>query len=34
MLCVESANAGDDAVTIKPGETHTLWVGYSVEAGR
>jgi D-hexose-6-phosphate mutarotase len=33
MLCVESANAGGDAVSIKPGETHTMWVKYSVEAG-
>jgi len=32
MLCVESANAGDDSVIIQPGETHTLWVKYSVEA--
>jgi len=32
MLCVESANAGEDSVTIQPGETHTLWVRYSVEA--
>lgn len=31
MLCVESANAGDDAVTVQPGATHTLWVRYSTE---
>ena len=24
MVCVESANAGDDAVTLQPGEAHTL----------
>jgi len=33
MLCVESANAGDDAVTVQPGETHSLWARYSVMAG-
>lgn len=32
MVCVESANVGDDSVTLKPGESHTLWVRYSVEA--
>jgi glucose-6-phosphate 1-epimerase len=31
MLCVESANAGDDTVSVQPGETHALWVRYSVE---
>ncbi|MGX2038892.1 D-hexose-6-phosphate mutarotase [Methylocaldum sp. MU1018] len=31
MVCVESANAADDAVTIAPGGTHRLWVRYSVE---
>lgn len=31
MLCVESANAADDVVTLAPGGTHTLRVRYSVE---
>ncbi len=31
MLCVESTNAADDYITLKPGESHTLWVRYSVE---
>jgi glucose-6-phosphate 1-epimerase len=30
MLCVETANAADDVVTIAPGENHTLWVRYEV----
>ena len=30
MLCVESANAADDVMTIAPGESHTLRVCYSV----
>lgn len=32
MLCVESANAIDDAVTVAPGAEHRLRVRYSVEA--
>ena len=32
MLCVESANALDNSVTIAPGEMHRLGVSYSVEA--
>ncbi len=32
MVCVESANAGSDSVTLKPGESHTLWVRYSIDA--
>ncbi|MDO9636273.1 MAG: D-hexose-6-phosphate mutarotase, partial [Thiobacillus sp.] len=32
MVCVESANAMDNVVTVAPGETHTLVVTYSVEA--
>ena len=32
MVCVESANAEDDRVTLAPGEEHRLWVRYSVEA--
>ncbi len=32
MVCVESANAFDNLVTVKPGETHRLTVEYSVEA--
>lgn len=31
MLCVESGNAADDAITLEPGEEHRLWVRYSVE---
>ena len=31
MVCVESANALDNVVTIAPGATHTLAVTYSVE---
>jgi D-hexose-6-phosphate mutarotase len=31
MLCVETANALDNAVTIPPGETHTLTAKISVE---
>lgn len=30
MLCVESANAADDIVTIEPGKAHQLWVQYEV----
>lgn len=31
MLCVETANAAEDVVEIKPGESHTLRVTYEVE---
>ncbi|MGC9163958.1 MAG: D-hexose-6-phosphate mutarotase [Thiomonas sp.] len=31
MLCVESANAADDTLTLHPGQTHTLRVRYSAE---
>jgi D-hexose-6-phosphate mutarotase len=31
MLCVETTNAGDDAVTIEPGEVFTLATEYSAE---
>ena len=31
MLCVETANVGDSAVTLKPGETHTMRAAISVE---
>jgi len=31
MVCVESANAMDNLVTVAPGATHTLAVTYSVE---
>ena len=31
MVCVESANAMDNVVTVAPGATHTLTVTYSVE---
>lgn len=30
MLCVESANAAEDIVTINPGEGHTLTVTYAI----
>ena len=30
MLCVESANAAEDVVTIEPGESHTLQVSYEI----
>jgi glucose-6-phosphate 1-epimerase len=32
MLCVESANAAEDVVSLAPGASHTLAVQYSVEA--
>jgi D-hexose-6-phosphate mutarotase len=31
MLCVESANAMHNAVTIPAGQQHSLWVSYHVE---
>ena len=31
MVCLESANAFDNVVTVKPGETHKLSVVYSLE---
>ena len=31
MVCVESANAADDVVTLVPGAKHSLWVKYTVE---
>lgn len=31
MLCVESANAAEDEVTLKPGESHQLQATYSIE---
>ena len=30
MVCVESANAADDVVTIAPGGEHHLWVQYEI----
>ncbi len=30
MVCVESANAADDVITIAPGAEHHLWVRYDV----
>jgi glucose-6-phosphate 1-epimerase len=30
MLCVESANAAEDVVSINPGNSHTLSVRYSI----
>jgi glucose-6-phosphate 1-epimerase len=32
MLCIETANALDDAVTVPPGESHTLAARIRVEA--
>jgi glucose-6-phosphate 1-epimerase len=32
MVCVETANAADDVVTIAPGGEHRLWAQYGVEA--
>ena len=32
MVCVESANAAEDVVTVTPGDEHHLWVRYQVEA--
>jgi len=32
MVCVESANALDNQITLKPGDQHTLAVRYSVDA--
>lgn len=34
MLCVESANAAEDTVTLAPDAEHRLWVNYSVEVLR
>lgn len=31
VVCVESANAAEDVVTIEPGDEHRLWVRYTVE---
>lgn len=32
MLCVESGNVMEDAISLAPGESHTLWVSYRVES--
>jgi glucose-6-phosphate 1-epimerase len=32
MTCVETANVGESAVTLAPGETHTMRAKISVEA--
>lgn len=32
MVCVESANAADNVVTVAPGHAHRLWTRYQVEA--
>ncbi len=34
MLCVESANAADDVVTILPGESHNMTVTYNIESDK
>jgi glucose-6-phosphate 1-epimerase len=31
MICIETANAGDDIVTLAPGETHVLGARYQIE---
>jgi glucose-6-phosphate 1-epimerase len=31
MTCIETANAGEDAVTLKAGETHAMRAHYSIE---
>ena len=33
MVCVETANAMDDAVTLAPGATHVMTATLAVEAG-
>ena len=33
MVCVETANAGDDAVTLAPGATHGMTATLEVKAG-
>lgn len=33
MLCVESGNVADNAVSVAPGGEHRLWLRYSVEKG-
>lgn len=30
MLCVETANAASNKITLQPGESHRLWVSYQV----
>ena len=32
MVCVETANAAENTVSIEPGKEHRLWVSYWVEA--
>jgi glucose-6-phosphate 1-epimerase len=32
MTCIETANVGESAVTLAPGETHTMRATISVEA--
>jgi glucose-6-phosphate 1-epimerase len=34
MLCVETANAGENAVTLAPGAKHTMRAMYSIEGAR
>jgi len=31
MACIETANVGDDAITLQPGETHTMRAHVTVE---
>jgi glucose-6-phosphate 1-epimerase len=30
MVCIETANVGDDRVTVAPGETHEMRAGIGV----
>jgi hypothetical protein len=32
MTCIETANVGENAVTLQPGETHTMRAYVSIEA--
>jgi glucose-6-phosphate 1-epimerase len=32
MLCVETTNAGSDAVVVEPGDTYRLVTEYAVES--
>jgi D-hexose-6-phosphate mutarotase len=34
MLCIETANAGDDSVTLSPGSEHILKATIGVEKNR
>ena len=34
MLCIETANVGDAAVTLRPGDSHTMTAEITVEAAQ